>query len=361
MVARKSRRKLLKGIRERRNADGSLSYDAQILVKPFARTQQSFATLDEAKRWRSSLEAELRKQRQGGSARPELATLTIAGLNVEYLKDPETKALRSVRDREAHLKWWSVKYGTVMVLDFGVLQGREARDALLARMEQPASVNRVLASERAAWNWGRAAGLVPTDRPWPPRLMLSEPQARTRYLSDEELTAVLSAARTNSAVMYAAVTVALATGARQGEMLRLTWADVDLPRSTIRLIKTKNDQARSVHLPSIAVDALKALKSGPVVSTKHVFLDVDGQWMDGQRLDRQWRYIRTAAGLKDCRWHDLRHSAASYLAQNGATLLEIGSVLGHKSPSVTLKYAHLVAGKAVTGHAALDSKLRGAT
>ena len=76
--------------------------------------------------------------------------------------------------------------------------------------------------------------------------MLTEPEARTRYLSDDELNAVLSEAGKHSPVMLAAVTVALATGVRQGEMLRLTWADVDFARSTIRLLLTKNGQARAV-------------------------------------------------------------------------------------------------------------------
>ena len=358
MVTAKS--KLPPGIKARRNADGSTSFDAQLFVKPFPRTQQSFATKAEAITWRANLKAELVKQRQEGNPRPELATLTLAGLNAEYLKDPETKVLASFNDRERHLKWWSVKYGTVKVLDFGVMQGREARDALLPKMEA-ASVNRMLASQRAAWNWGRAAGLVAKDRAWPPRLMLSEPRARVRFLDDEELKRVLEAARAHSPVLYAAVTVALACGCRAGEMMRLEWKDIDFGRSTVTFLETKNGSARSVHLPSIAAEALKALKSGAVVSVKHVFTNRYGKPLTTQGLDRQWRLVRIAAKLKDFRWHDLRHSCASYLVQHGASLVEAGHVLGHKSVQVTAKYAHLIEGKAVTGHKQLDEKLRGAT
>ena len=63
-------------------------------------------------------------------------------------------------------------------------------------------------------------------------------------------------------------------------------------------------------------------------------------------------------GLKAWPKDILRHTCASYLAQNGANLLEIGSVLGHKSPSVTQRYAHLIEGAPVTGHTKLDDKLR---
>ena len=359
MVKRKSS-KLPKGIRSERNADGSTSYHAQLAVKPFPRVQQTFPTLAGAIDWRSGTKAELQKQRQGGGARPELATLTLAGLNTEYLKDPETVALADYNDRKRRLAWWSVNCGAVKVLDFGVLQGRQARDALIPG-RSAATVDRYIASQSASWNWGRAAGLVPKDRAWIPGLMLTEPDARTRYLSDDELKAVLKAAQAHSPTMVAATTLALATGVRSGEMLRLTWADVDFARSSIRLLLTKNGTARSVHLPSIAADALKAVKAGTVVSTTNVFLYRDGTPMTGDRLHHAWCDIRTAAGLENFRWHDFRHSCASFLAQHGSSLIEIGSVLGHKRAQTTLKYSHLVTGKPVTGSAALDEKLRGAT
>jgi integrase len=348
------------GITPRRNADGTMSYTAQLLVKPFPRTSQTFPTMAAALGWRKAMKAELLDQRKDKAVRRDLPTLSIASLNGEYLKDPEALALADYKDRERHLNWWTLKFGTVKVLDFGVIEGRAARE-LLIPARSPATVDRYIAAERAAWNWGRAAGLVPKDRAWPPRLMLTEPEARTRYLSDDELKAVLTEAKKHSPVMLAAITVALATGVRQGEMLRLTWADVDFARSTIRLLLTKNGMARSVHLPAIAVEALKAVKADTVVSTTRVFLYRDGTPMTGDRLHHEWCDIRTAAGLTDFRWHDFRHSCASFLAQHGSTLLEIGSVLGHKRAQTTLKYSHLVAGKAVTGHAALDSKLRGAT
>jgi integrase len=355
MVTRKS--KLPKGIRLERNADGSTSYHAQLKVKPFPRTQQSFPTLDAAVEWRDKTKAELQKQTQAGAPRPELATLSIAGLNTEYLADPETQLLADLKDRKRHLAWWSAHCGAVRVLDFGVAHGRPARAALMQGREN-ATVVRYIAAQRKAWNWGKEAGLVPLDRAWPPGLMLTEPDARTRYLSDDELKTVLAAAEAQSATMYAAVTLALATGVRSGEMLRLTWADVDFARSSIRLLLTKNGEARSVHLPPIAAEALKAIQPDNVVSTTHVFLYRDGTPMTGDRLHHEWCDIRTAAGLINFRWHDFRHSCASFLAQHGSTLLEIGSVLGHKRAQTTLKYSHLVAGAPVTGSAALNEKLR---
>jgi integrase len=78
------------------------------------------------------------------------------------------------------------------------------------------------------------------------------------------------------------------------------------------------------------------------------------------RLIGRWKKIHKAAKLSDFRWHDLRHSCASFLAQAGGSLPEIAHVLGHRSTVVTARYSHLVKGRAVTGHRELDAKLQGA-
>jgi site-specific recombinase XerD len=96
-----------------------------------------------------------------------------------------------------------------------------------------------------------------------------------------------------------------------------------------------------------------------LVSTKAVFLGQGDEPLNRGTVRIRWLPIRDAAGLRDFRWHDLRHSCASFLAQNGATLLEIGAVLGHRSTSATRRYAHLVEGEPVKAHAALDAKLQG--
>jgi integrase len=159
--------------------------------------------------------------------------------------------------------------------------------------------------------------------------------------------------------MYAAVVVSLATGLRQGELLRLEWKDVDFDKGTVTVLISKNTKRRIVHLPAPAVEALKKLRRDGVVGPKLIFVRPDGSPADKSFLTFHWLKVRTAAGLVDFRWHDLRHSCASFLAQNGASLVEIGSVLGHSSPSITAKYAHLVAGRPVTGADKLAEKLRG--
>jgi integrase len=159
--------------------------------------------------------------------------------------------------------------------------------------------------------------------------------------------------------MHAAILLSVATGLRQGELLGLHWKDIDMEHGKLTLLKTKNKTPRTVHVPATAVAALKVLKKAKVVSTTYVFLIAAGIPLKVSTLEQRWRKIRDAAGLVDFHWHDLRHSCASFLARRGASLLEIGSVLGHKSPSMTYRYSHLVQGQAVKGHAELDALLSG--
>lgn len=352
------RPKLPKGVYRRRNKDGAV-YLALIRLKGFKPVSRTFPSADEAVAWAAATKKELGAQRERGSARPDLPKLTVGGLIREYLADPTIKALRSFETYHERLDWWVAQYGAVRILDLSVLALREARGKLVPG-RAPATVNRHLAAMRAVWNWGRAAGLVPAERTWPTKLMLPEPKGRTRYLSDAELTSLLAEARARGPTEYAMVVVSLATGVRQGELLRLTWADVDFERERARVLLSKNGESRAVHLPTVAMDALKAIRRQGVVSATHCFIDADGEPYRKDTIHHWWNVARNRAGLTDFRWHDLRHSCASFLAQKGATLLEIGSVLGHKSPSVTMRYAHLVQGAPVTGHSALDEKLRGA-
>jgi integrase len=188
--------------------------------------------------------------------------------------------------------------------------------------------------------------------------MMKEPRGRVRFLSDDEINNVRKAAEPDP-VMYAAILVSLSTGLRQGELLRLTWADVDLTGAKVTVRESKNDEQRAAHLTATAVAAVRALRALPVVSPVHVFVLSDGTQLKKSLLEVRWNKIRTAAKLKDFRWHDLRHSCASILLQSGATLAQVGSVLGHKSPAMSLRYAHLVQGAPVTGHDKLDEKLKG--
>ena len=345
-------------ISKRKSSAGVITYLAQVRIRPFRPTSKSFSTLTDAKTWAKELEQELKRQKKQGAVFSDVTRLTIGELNDQFLADPDTKMLRYHDTLSILLAWWANHCGCTKVLDLNVLTLREAREKL-HKGRTPATVNRYLSALRSCWNWGRAAGLVPQDHSWPTRLLLREDNERQRYLSDEELKRLREAAAEHSTTMHAAVVLSVACGLRQGELLNLKWQDIYLDAQRIRIMRSKTGQLRTVYVPAAAVEALRALKREAVVSTEAVFLGQNGVPLNRGTIRIRWLDIRDAAALRDFRWHDMRHSCASFLAQNGATLLEIGSVLGHRSTSVTRRYAHLVEGAPVTAHAALDKKLQG--
>jgi len=136
------------------------------------------------------------------------------------------------------------------------------------------------------------------------------------------------------------VRLLLGTGCRLGEAMALRWCDVDLAERTAYLERTKNGSARMLTLPAPLVAELKkhrAIGVGLVFGAD----PKPGQQQRPFTFRKHWNKARIEAGLPDLRLHDLRHDAASQLAMAGATLLEIGEVLGHKSQQTTKRYSHL--------------------
>lgn len=343
--------------RPRKNLDGSQSILTLVRVPKQNRISKTFKSQKDAEAWAYPLAQELAKQIEHG-AQLEMSSMTIGGLVRHYLDEPDTKAQRSFDSTCERANWWALNYAPMKVIDFGVGMLREGRGKLLAKGRAPATVNRYLSVMRSMWNWGKAAGFISMERNWPTKLLLPEPAGRIRFLNPDELAALLGAAEPDP-LLRAAILVSLATGLRQGELLKLKWSDVNFARSSVTTYVTKNKTPRQVHIGSEGLAALQTLRDAKVVSPVSVFIIENGKPLKKSALQSRWRKIRAAAALADFHWHDLRHTCASILAQNGATLLEIGSVLGHKSPSMTMRYAHLIQGAPVKGHAALDAMLKG--
>jgi integrase len=171
-----------------------------------------------------------------------------------------------------------------------------------------------------------------------------EPQGRLRWLTQEEIAALLAACqKSRNRQLYAAVVIAINTGLRRAELLELTWDRVDLSRSVIRLELTKNGRRREVPINDTCYSALVSLQpkeAGRVFSM---------------------RYIRTcyenavlAAKLDDVDFHTLRHTFASWAMQRGVSLPELKELMGHSSISMTMRYAHLAPGHLRSAVSRLD-------
>lgn len=172
---------------------------------------------------------------------------------------------------------------------------------------------------------------------------LKEPQGRVRYLDEDERTALLTACRkSQNPFLETIVLIALTTGLRRSEILGLTWDRIDLDTGLVLIEETKNGQRRSSHLIAPIVVRLAQLSGGQTVQSKFVFPGKTG--LKPIDITSAWQQAVRQSKLEDFRFHDLRHTAASYVAMDGGTVPEIAALLGHKSFQMAARYAHLSEG-----------------
>ncbi len=170
-----------------------------------------------------------------------------------------------------------------------------------------------------------------------------EAPGRVRYLSPEEREKLLNALR-----LY--ILAALQTGARRGELLGLVWRDVDLRSRTLTFLITKSGDARTVPLTDTLRDALQALPR-PLDAEAHVFPE-----REPNVLSRAFARLVERLGIKNLRFHDLRHDAASTLTMAGVPQRAVMAILGHRDPRMTMRYQHFTPGHLRDAARALDTR-----
>src|SRR5262249_9707170 len=145
---------------------------------------------------------------------------------------------------------------------------------------------------------------------------------RVRFLSDEERQRLLESCKVSSnPYLYIIVVLALSTGARRGELLNLCWTDMDLKRGVLTFRETKNGETRIVPVTGYALDVLTQHTKIQRPNTDLVFPNSKGK--KPLAIRNAFENAMERADIKNFRFHDLRHTFASYLAMQGASLLDI--------------------------------------
>jgi integrase len=209
-----------------------------------------------------------------------------------------------------------------------------------ARPIAPATINRYAAALAAVLTWAVRRRIAPKGWDHPCRRVERQPEnnEKTRFLNDDERARLLEACRASKwPRLYLLVLMALTTGARKGELLGLRWQDVDLTHRVAHVGRTKNGDPKVLPLVPSVVEQLERFRAAP---SSLVFASTRRP-SQPYAMEQRFADALKAARIRDFRFHDLRHSCASYLAQNGATLLEIGDLLGHRQIAMTKRYSHL--------------------
>ncbi|HEV3459798.1 MAG TPA: site-specific integrase [Thermoanaerobaculia bacterium] len=331
-------------IEQRVGRGGEVHWRARVRVKGGAPQCETFARKTDAVLWAQQREADIRAGRafHGSEARRK----TLADLAGRYRAEvlPQYSA-REQGWRGQKLAWWETRLGHLRLAEVAPSTITASKDSLAkqgglsTRPLSPATQVRYLAVLSHLFSYAvRDLGWLETN-PVAKVRRPREPRGRVRFLSEDERARLLAACRSSrDPQLYALVVLALGTGGRQGELLGLRWRDIDLRRGVAVLHQTKNNERRSLVLAGAVLKVVRELGSVRRIDGDHIF----GRHEGAPAFPRKaWEQAVKAADLEDFHFHDLRHTFASYLAMNGATLAELADALGHKTLAMVKRYAHL--------------------
>ena len=347
-------------IEKRTTSDGKTHYRVKVRLKGYPPQTTTHERLADAKRWAQQTEAAIREGRHFKTT--EAKKHTLGELIDRYIRDVLPRKEKSRLKQTAQLLWWKEQLGSYALADITAPLICEKRDELSrgttcrGAQRSPSTVIRYLSALSHAFtiavkDWGWLE-----DSPMRKVSKLKESRGRVRFLDEEERERLLQACKESlNPHLHPIVMIAISTGMRYSEIVNLTWVDVDLPRKRIILQETKNGERRAVPLAGIAYDLLALLekerwsdgslifpkiKDASLTFQKHSMEEVQ-KAQKPVHLRSAWNNALRKAGIKDFRFHDLRHCAASYLAMSGASLAEIAEILGHKTLAMVKRYAHL--------------------
>ena len=159
---------------------------------------------------------------------------------------------------------------------------------------------------------------------------------RLRFLSLEECVELIDCCDEH---LKPIVTIALHSGMRKSEILKLEWDQIDLKHGFILLDKTKSDERREIPINSTLEEIFRSTEN----KSTYVFVN-EKTGKPYTDVKNSFHSALKRAGIHDFHFHDLRHTHASQLVMNGIDLPTIQSLLGHKDIKMTLRYAHLSPG-----------------
>ncbi|PCJ95133.1 MAG: integrase [Zetaproteobacteria bacterium] len=348
-------------IQKRTSKSGDVSYRVQVRLKGHPTETASFERLTDARKWGQHTEAAIREGRHFKTS--EAKKHTMADTIERYIKEVLAHRDNPV-NQITYLKYWKDVLGDYRLCDISAALIVEHRNALVGMTNKygrsigTATANRysqalghVYTVAMKEWEWVETNPVEKVSK-------YKETRGRVRFLSDDERVSLLTACKeTNNPHLYNIVVLALSTGARKMEIIGLRWQDIDFERELIILHKTKNDERRVIPLQGLALELLQ--EHSKVRNLHCDFVFPSKKKCQPIDIRTAWENALINAGVKDFRFHDLRHSAASYLAMNGATLAEISEVLGHKTLQMVKRYAHLSETHTSTVVASMNERIFG--
>ena len=324
-------------ITKRTWADGSVTYLCRVRTKGHKCVTKTCETKKEAKDWAQEIEiAQRRGEHFETTERNKTLKEAFEAYDLEVLRENESLAYSS----RSRLLWWVEKLGDAYLSTITIPRVVKLRKELVTGstrngIRSNATVNRYVTNLSALLSYSVQHGWLPRN-PIIGISQLEESKARDFALSEEQFRGLLEACRIDDE-LHLLVLIAKETAARRGEILKLRREDISFEKGRITFRFTKNGEIRSSYPSQMVFDLLKAQIRKVARLDGRVFVSP----VKGGRIEKLWKEAREKAGLADFRFHDLRHTATTLMADTGVSLVELMQFTGHKSPSMVKRYSHL--------------------
>ena len=323
----------------RKSKDGKLTYLVRIRRKGSVAQTATFHSLKDAKKYAQIMEGAILEGRHFHVK--EATKHTLGDMIERYTREilPHKKK-NTIVNQKQQLQWWDAHLGHKMLSDITPRLIAEYKDILIQEYKANSTVRRYLSALShmytvgiREWNWVEDNPVLKINKP-------KEPRGRVRFLSEGEKDRLLQSCKeSRNPYLYTVVVLSLSIGGRKNELMTLEWRDIDFKRNTITFRDTKNDETRSVPLTGYAQEVFMQHAKIRRLNTNLIFPNSTGS--HALSIREAFTNAIERADIQDFHFHDLRHTFASYLAMNGASLLEIAELLGHKTLAMVKRYAHL--------------------
>lgn len=322
---------ILASIRKRKG-----SYQVQVRRKGFPDISRTFHRLQDAKEWARNIEVQADRNELPEN-RKSLEQISLGQLVVRY-RDEVVVRKKGREIEEIILNAFlrdpicKTKLSDLATSHFATYRDKRLTEITAKSLKRQLSPLQNM-FEIAQEEWG-----IPIkENPLTKLKLKVTDNKRERRLRDGELERLLEAGkRTENPYVIPVVLFALETGLRRGEILSLGWDQVDLKRSSVTILESKNGHSRTIPLTPKALELLHScIQIGKRQIESNLVFPVSAN-----ALRMSWGRLCKRAGIRDLHFHDLRHEAISRFFEMGLTVPEVASISGHKDLRMLLRYAH---------------------
>lgn len=339
---------------KRENKKGTC-YQARIRIKGYKDLVKTFKLKSEAQAWAEPIEVAMKK----GIYRenPAVINTNDSRQSIVFMSDlikyfEENIANERYSSPEKYTvmyQWWIDKIGTVKVQELTASMLSSCKQILATEKIKKKdrevvrgnnTINKYLMCISAILTFAVKELEIIDSNPMAKVKIMQKPTGRTRFLSDAEIDILKQACKAHSKILHIFFLLALKTGGRFNEIRHLQLKDIDCTNNKVYFIDTKNKTNRGVHVDSKTLALVNEYILENKITSGYIFRSTKrgAELADIKGILEQT--IKNAE-IEDFHIHDIRHTTASILAKNGATLLEIAEILGQKSLTVARRYSHL--------------------